>query len=212
MASRSASSRTPELRRFQREYSWLAFNERVLEEAESERHPLLERMKFLAIFSSNLEEFFMVRVAGHRANVLEGTPTLPGELPSAVVLERIRKQVLALEERQARLLHRELLPQLTDFGVHLDRSAVLPDAEGLRRRAERADAHRRGPEPKPEHERDAHRRQPHGQRQQVAQRADHAAPRAQVEAERLYHGAPPICPTSRSWTSPTRARRSSPFS
>lgn len=131
MASRSASSRTPELRRFQREYSWLAFNERVLEEAESDRHPLLERMKFLAIFSSNLEEFFMVRVAGHRSNVLEGTPTPPGELPSALVLEEIRRKVQALETRQARLLHIELLPALAEHGVRLVRDAEIPDAESL---------------------------------------------------------------------------------
>jgi len=84
-----------------RELSWLDFNERVLEEARDARVPLLERLKFLAIFSTNLDEFYMVRVAGLRRKVAAGAPQYPPDpLAPAEQLEGIRQRVEALLERR----------------------------------------------------------------------------------------------------------------
>lgn len=98
-----------------RELSWLAFNARVLHEASDSRTPLLERLKFLAIFSSNLDEFFMVRVGGLRRHLASGVPhALADGMTPAEQLAAIRAQVsLLLEERRSALgaLLRELEPR-----------------------------------------------------------------------------------------------------
>ena len=103
-----------------RELSWLAFNQRVLHEAFDERNPLLERLKFVAISSTNLDEFYMVRVAGLRRQVQAGVtaPTGPDGLTPAEVMVTLHARILDLTAQQRRCLD-ELLPALAEHGVHL---------------------------------------------------------------------------------------------
>src|SRR5690348_12633045 len=103
-----------------RELSWLEFNRRVLEEAMDERHPLLERVKFLSIFSTNLDEFFMIRVAGIKQQVAAGVPVraLDGMTP-AEQLTAIRRVVNAHKDLQRSCWLEDLQPKLHDQGIHL---------------------------------------------------------------------------------------------
>src|SRR3954452_3096001 len=105
---------------FNRELSWLAFNDRVLQLAEDDRTPLLERLKFCAIWSTNLDEFFMVRVAGLH-DVVEAGIDAPGKdgLSASQTIERIRTVVAAQQGRACRCLHREILPALAEHGIHV---------------------------------------------------------------------------------------------
>jgi polyphosphate kinase len=114
---------------FNRELSWLQFNRRVLEEAESERHPLLERLRFLSISASNLDEFYMVRVAGLRGQVVAGieTPSEDGLTP-ADQLDRITRFVAELtDEQQESWVRLEGL--LADAGIHVLQAEQLSEAE-----------------------------------------------------------------------------------
>lgn len=115
-----AQNTTSTLPYLNRELSWLAFNARVLEEAADPRVPLLERLKFLGIFSTNLDEFYMVRVAGLRRKVAAAAAQYPPDsMTPAEQLIAIRERVRGLLERRERLLHQELLPALSQHGVRL---------------------------------------------------------------------------------------------
>jgi polyphosphate kinase len=112
-----------------RELSWLAFNDRVLEEALDTRNPLLERLKFVAIYGTNLDEFFMIRVAAIKqqiaAQVLRRSDD--GRLP-ADHLRAISDHLRGSLARQMRLLNEELMPALEREGIAVVRVADLDDA------------------------------------------------------------------------------------
>jgi len=106
---------------FNRELSWLEFNRRVLEEALDKNKPLLERLKFLSIFSTNLDEFFMIRVSGLKEQVLQGINELsPDGMTPAEQLVEIRQKLLPMLSEQNRCLMEEILPLLEKTGISLE--------------------------------------------------------------------------------------------
>ena len=120
----------PANRFLDRERSWLAFNERVLELAEDPETPLLERVKFLAIFGSNLDEFFMVRVAGLKRRIATGVATRSAAgLQPREVLEKIWGRSRELMARHAACFQQDLLPELAAEGIELVRWSDLTDKE-----------------------------------------------------------------------------------
>ena len=114
---------------FNRELSWLNFNRRVLEESENERNPLLERLRFLSISANNLDEFYMVRVAGLRGQVVSGieTPSEDGLTP-AEQLDRINRSVVELTAEQQECWV-TLISLLADAGIHVLHADQLSDDE-----------------------------------------------------------------------------------
>ena len=119
-----------------RELSWLEFNKRVLEEAEDPSNPLLERVKFLAIFFNNLDEFFMIRISGLREQLSSGVleASLDGTSPSEQ-LGKIRDVLLQSFTRIQQCWKKELLPTLAKNGINiLSYKNVKPKQRGLLRR------------------------------------------------------------------------------
>lgn len=111
-----------------RELSWLEFNARVLEEAEDETNPLLERLKFLCIFSSNLDEFMMVRLSGVRSQMqglAEPEDRLPEQLSLQEQFQQIHARTHVLVERQYACLKNQVLPKLSQAGIKLVAPADL---------------------------------------------------------------------------------------
>src|SRR5438093_960378 len=115
---------------FNRETSWVRFNERVLELAEDTAVPLLERVKFSAIYAKNLDEFFMVRVAGLHDQVDAGItePLADGRTP-AETIDALREKILVQFDRLTRNLSRELLPALAEHGVRIVTCGDLTEAQ-----------------------------------------------------------------------------------
>ena len=125
-------SSRPRIPVFNRELSWLAFNARVLHEAADTRTPLLERLKFLSIVSTNLDEFYMVRVAGVRRQVAAGFGKVGRDgVSPAELLDRIDERVREMVAEQARILEEEVLPELAEHGVRLLHMADLDASERL---------------------------------------------------------------------------------
>src|SRR5690349_784599 len=101
-----------------RELSWLDFNERVLELAEDPRTPLMERVKFLAIYTSNLDEFTMIRVAGLHDQVDAGIDARKADgLSPSETIDRIAERVRALGRRHSRQWEEALRPELATHGI-----------------------------------------------------------------------------------------------
>ncbi|HLA96996.1 MAG TPA: polyphosphate kinase 1 [Anaerolineales bacterium] len=113
-----------------RELSMLEFQRRVLEEALDETNPLLERVKFLAILGSNLDEFFMLRVSGLKKQVDAGVVNLPPDgMPPAEQIAAIRKSTLQLIAQARDCLRNDLLPRLNQSGIHVLDYAELDEKQ-----------------------------------------------------------------------------------
>ncbi len=113
-----------------RELSWVEFNLRVLEEARCNSHPLLERLKFIAIFSSNLDEFFMIRVSAVEEQVEAGIqlPSLDGLTPLEQLSE-VRKRVEAMLHERNKCFYNDILPKLAKENIHFKACSELSEKE-----------------------------------------------------------------------------------
>ena len=116
---------------FDRDLGWLEFNRRVLHEAQDARTPLLERLKFLAIFSSNLDEFFMKRISVLREHAGSDHDDDPGDAPgdAQTTLAQVRRRIRELLEAQARCYREQVLPGLEARGIRLANWSSLSPAQ-----------------------------------------------------------------------------------
>ena len=122
----------PRGRLIDRELSWLAFNERVLELAEDPEVPLLERCRFLAIFSSNLDDFYMIRVATLKRKLESGvTKANTAGYTPAELMREIASKTSELLQRQSTAFHTVILPHLAQFGIELAAWSSLDEAEQI---------------------------------------------------------------------------------
>jgi len=113
-----------------RELSWIRFNRHVLDEARDESHPLLERIKFLAIFANNLDEYFMIRVSGLQRQLSKGVLKSPPDgMTPAKQLNAIRQMLLPELVLQSEVWHNELLPRLALSGINIHRYSGLSDTQ-----------------------------------------------------------------------------------
>src|SRR3712207_1677432 len=113
-----------------RELSWLAFNDRVLAQARDDRHPLLERVRFVSISETNLDEFFMIRVAGLQQQVASELPNpVPDGMTPEEQLFRIHDHTEDFFAEQRRILRKEIFPALEEAGIRLVPHQKLKVAE-----------------------------------------------------------------------------------
>jgi len=124
---------------FNRELSWVDFNDRVLQLSERSDQPLLERVKFSAIYSSNLDEFFMIRVAGLLDQVDAGVDRRSGGYSPLQTIDEVHERVVPHVERQADLVGETLLPELAEHGIEVVSLSALSEEE----RAELAERFKR---------------------------------------------------------------------
>ena len=115
---------------FNRELSWIEFNRRVLEEAADKSQPLLERVKFMSIFCTNLDEFFMIRVSGLKRQVVsEVNESVSDGLTAQEQREYIYQELCPMVKEMYRIFNEELVPQLEENNIRFFKYGELDDDE-----------------------------------------------------------------------------------